>query len=281
MTKKNRVADVLLEAARSLPGDSARTDAELLMAQALGQPRSWLYAHSDDELGEDQARGFRALLERRRHGEPVAQILGVREFWSLPLVVTADTLIPRPETELLVELALQRIPGGSSRRVLDLGTGTGAIALAIAKERPLAEVTAIDADPRTLRVAQKNAARLGLAQVEFLLGNWFSAVRDERYDVIVSNPPYIADDDPHLAQGDLRFEPRSALASGPDGLAALREIAGEAPHHLRAGGSVLLEHGFDQGGAVRALLATSGFAAVTTHVDMEGRDRVTSGNYPS
>jgi release factor glutamine methyltransferase len=279
MTEKIRVAEVLLEATNSLAGDSARADAELLLAQALGQSRSWLYAHSDDKLGEDQVRDFRALLERRRRGEPVAQILGVREFWSLPLMVTVDTLIPRPETELLVELALQRIPAESSPRVLDLGTGTGAIALAIAKERPQAEVTAIDADPRTLRVAKKNAARLGLDQVHFLLGNWFSAVRDERYDVILSNPPYIADDDPHLLQGDLRFEPRSALASGTDGLDALRQIASEAARHLRAGGCVLLEHGFDQGAAVRALLAASGFTDVTTHADMEGRDRVSSGNY--
>lgn len=281
MTEKNRVAEVLLAAANSLGGDSARTDAELLLAHALRQSRSWLYAHSDDELGGDQAHGFRALLERRRRGEPVAQILGVREFWSLPLLVTPDTLIPRPETELLVELALQRIAPGSPLRVLDLGTGTGAIALAIAKERPQAEVTAIDADPRTLLVAKKNAARLGLDRVHFLLGNWFSAVRDERYDVIVSNPPYIADDDPHLKQGDLRFEPRSALASGIDGLDALRQIAGEAPRHLRAGGCVLLEHGLDQGPAVRALLAASGFTEVTTQADMEGRDRVSSGNYSS
>ena len=279
MTEKNRVADVLFAAANSLPGDSARTDAELLMALALGRSRSWLYAHSDETLDQDQARDFRALLERRRRGEPVAQILGVREFWSLPLMVTADTLIPRPETELLVELALERIPSASPLRVLDLGTGTGAIALAIAKERPRAEVTAIDADPRTLRVAKKNAARLGLDRVQFLLGNWFSSVRDERYDVIVSNPPYIADDDPHLLQGDLRFEPRTALASGTDGLDALREIVGEAPRHLRKGGSVLLEHGFDQGAAVRALLAASAFTDVTTHADMEGRDRVSSGHY--
>ena len=273
----NTVAQALLEAANSLAGESPRADAELLLAQAIGQLRSWLYAHSDATLTDEQTRSFRSLLERRRRGEPVAQILGVREFWSLELMVTQDTLIPRPETELLVELALQHVPAKTRSCLLDLGTGTGAIALALAHERPLAEVTAIDADARTLSVAQKNAARLGLGRVRFLLGNWFSAVRDERYDLIVSNPPYIADDDPHLLQGDLRFEPRSALASGVDGLDAIREIAGQSPRHLQAGGWLLLEHGFDQGRAVRGLLMSAGLTASETHLDMEGRDRVTSG----
>ena len=271
------VAQALLKATNSLAGESRRAEAELLLARAIGQPRSWLYAHSDATLSDEQASTFLSFLGRRRCGEPVAMILGVREFWSLELTVTQDTLIPRPETELLVELALEHMPAQTRARALDLGTGTGAIALALAHERPLAEVTAIDADARTLSVAQNNAARLRLGHVRFLLGNWFSAVGEERYDVIVSNPPYIADDDPHLLQGDLRFEPRSALVSGVDGLDALRVIARESPRHLQPGGWLLLEHGFDQGTVVQGLLTSAGFTGVQTHLDIEGRDRVTSG----
>lgn len=271
------VALALRDGASSIEGPSSRADAELLLAHAVGQPRSWLYAHSNDGLDEDQARAFAGLLDRRRRGEPVAHILGVREFWSLELAVTPDTLIPRPETELLVELALRELPVDSSARVLDLGTGSGAIALALAHERPRADVTAIDADARTLAVAQKNAARLDLARVRFLLGNWYSAVAGERYHLIVSNPPYIADADPHLLRGDLRFEPRSALASGADGLDAIRVIAAGSPRQLHAGGCLLLEHGFEQGAAVRGLLAAAGLADVATITDLEGRDRVTRG----
>ena len=274
------LAQTLIEAAQTLGGESARAEAELLLAHALGQSRSWLYAHADATLSDAQASAFRLLIERRRRGEPVALILGVREFWSLQLTVTPDTLIPRPETELLVELALRHMPSGIRSRVLDLGTGTGAIALALARERPLAELTAIDADERTLAVAQGNAARLGLGRVRFLPGDWFAAVAGERYDLIVSNPPYIADDDPHLLRGDLRFEPRAALASGVDGLDAIRVIAANSPRHLRAGGRLLLEHGLAQGRAVRELLISAGFAGVETHPDLEGRDRVTSGRLP-
>lgn len=271
------VSALLRQAASSFGGESPRVDAELLLARAMNQPRSWFYSHADDRVDERQALRFLALVEQRRRGEPVAQILGSREFWSLELTVTPDTLIPRPETELLVELALRHLPAGSSRRVLDLGTGTGAVALALAHERPMADITAVDIEARTLSVAQANAARLQLGQVRFLQGNWFSAVRDERYDLIVGNPPYIADDDPHLQQGDLRFEPRAALASGSDGLEAIRVIARDSPGHLRANGWLLLEHGFDQGPAVRALLGSAGFGDVTTEVDLAGLDRVTSG----
>jgi release factor glutamine methyltransferase len=271
------LAQVLRDATRALAGDSARADAELLLAHALGRPRSWLYSHSDDRIDPAACSRFEAMLASRQRGEPVAQILGQREFWSLLLTVNADTLIPRPETELLVELALRQLPPSSPRRVLDLGTGTGAIALALAHERPLAQVTAVDVGPRTLAVARKNAARLALGNVEFLLGDWFSAVAGERYDLIVSNPPYIADSDPHLLEGDLRFEPRQALVSGVDGLDALRVIAAAAPLHLRTGGSLLVEHGHEQGAAVRGLLSAAGLVGVTTSVDLEGRDRVSSG----
>ena len=275
------VAGLLRNAAASLDGDSRRAESELLLARAIDRPRSWLYAHSDALVEEQQARHFLAMVEQRRRGEPVALILGVRDFWSLELTVTPDTLIPRPETELLVELALRHIPAGSPARVLDLGTGTGAVALALASERPMAEITAIDLHSRTLSVARANAARLQLGRVRFLLGNWFSAVQDERYDVIVGNPPYIAEQDPHLLQGDLRFEPRAALASGIDGLDAIRVIARDSPRHLRANGWLLLEHGFEQGAAVRALLESAGFTKVATGVDLAGLDRVTYGQLPS
>ena len=275
------VAGLLRNAAASLDGDARRAESELLLARAIDRPRSWLYAHPDALVEEQQARHFLAMVEQRRRGEPVALILGVRDFWSLELTVTSDTLIPRPETELLVELALRHIPAGSPARVLDLGTGTGAVALALASERPMAEITAIELHSRTLSVARANAARLQLGRVRFLLGNWFSAVRDERYDVIVGNPPYIAEQDPHLLQGDLRFEPRAALASGIDGLEAIRVIARDSPRHLRANGWLLLEHGFEQGAAVRALLESAGFTKVATGVDLAGLDRVTYGQLPS
>ena len=268
------VSMVLRRAAASLAGDSARADAELLLATALGRSRSWLYAHADAPIDSVGTERFESLLARRQRGEPVAHILGMREFWSLELAVTADTLIPRPETELLVELALQRLPAGVVQRVLDLGTGSGAIALAVAKARPLAKVTAVDLHSRALQVARRNAARLGLERVGFLIGDWFSAVRGETYDLILSNPPYIADGDPHLDAGDLCFEPRSALSSGPDGLRDLRSIGGSAAQHLVDGGWLMLEHGHQQGAAVRELLSAAGLVEVDTRCDLEGRERV-------
>ncbi|PZO09704.1 MAG: peptide chain release factor N(5)-glutamine methyltransferase [Lysobacteraceae bacterium] len=266
-------------AASRLPGDEARLEAELLLAHALDRPRSWFYAHAGDLLEPRDATSFEDLLRRRERGEPVAQITGHRGFWSLDLAVTADTLIPRPETELLVELALDRLPRGEPRRVLDLGTGTGAIALAIASERPLADVTAVDASEAALAVARDNAVEAGLP-LRLVPGDWFSAVAGERFDLIATNPPYIAESDPHLQQGDLRFEPRSALASGPDGLDAIRVIARDAAAHLHHGGWLLVEHGHDQGPAVRTLLAAAGLASVATERDLEQRDRVTLGRQP-
>lgn len=268
------VSMVLRRAAASLVGDSARADAELLLAMALGQSRSWLYAHADAPLDSAGSERFESLLARRQRGEPIAHIRGLREFWSLELAVTADTLIPRPETELLVELALECLPAGVIQRVLDLGTGSGAIALAVAAARPLAIVTAVELQSRALQVARRNAAKLGLERVGFLVGDWFSAVRGEIYDLILSNPPYIADGDPHLEGGDLRFEPRSALSSGPDGLRDLRSICASAPHHLVDCGWLMLEHGHQQGAAVRELLSASGLVEVETRRDLEGRERV-------
>jgi release factor glutamine methyltransferase len=255
-------------------------DAALLLAHALGKPRSWLFAHADDALGEAEATRFDGLLARRAAGEPVAYLTGSRGFWTLDLAVTAATLVPRPETELLVELALARLPADAPVRVADLGTGSGAIALAIASERPRAQVLATDASSEALDVARGNAARNGIGNVAFRHGSWLQPLGEETFDLIASNPPYIAEGDPHLAQGDLRFEPAMALSCGPDGLDAIRVIVRDAPACLRPGGWLLLEHGWDQGDAVRALLAAAGFADVATERDLEQRDRVSLGRLP-
>lgn len=275
------VAQLLREAAVALPGDDARAEAELLLAHHLQKPRAWLYAHADDIVDADGPAGFSTLLSRRIAGEPVAQLLGRREFWSLALAVTPDTLIPRPDTERLVELALERLPTSVACRVLDLGTGTGAIALAIASERPQSSVVATDASAPALAVAAANAVATGVsARVALRLGDWFAPVQGDAFDLIASNPPYIADDDPHLSQGDLRFEPRSALASGFDGLDDLRRIVADAPAHLVPGGWLLVEHGWDQGAVVRGLFAAARFTAIETARDIEDRERVTLGRRP-
>lgn len=266
------IRTILRQAAETL-GD--RLEAELLLAHALGVNRAWFFAHAEDTPPDAALARFHALVDRRAHGEPVAYITGTRDFWSLPLEVTPATLIPRPETERLVELALARLPNGG--RVVDLGTGSGAIALAIAKERPDAIVTAVDASGAALDVATRNARSLGLQRVAFTQGDWFAPFADERFDMIVSNPPYIESGDPHLARGDLRFEPTSALASGKDGLDDIRRIARAAPAFLRPGGWLLMEHGWDQGDAVRRLCLDAGFIDVATFRDLEDRDRVTGG----
>ena len=256
------------------------TEADLLLAHAIGRSRTWLLAHGDDGIAADDAARFLALVERRAAGEPVAYLTGSRGFWSLDLAVTPATLVPRPETELLVELALARIPVDFESRVADLGTGSGAIALAIAKERPRASIVATDASGEALEVARGNAKRNGIANIEFRTGDWCVPIAGETFDLIASNPPYIALGDPHLDEGDLRFEPPSALSSGIDGLDAIRAIVRDAPSHLRAGGWLLLEHGWEQGEAVRALLRETGFVEIATERDLEGRDRVTFGRLP-
>ena len=254
-----------------------RTDAELLLAHALGSDRAWLFAHAGDELDPDQAQAFAALVERRAAGEPVAYLTGRRGFWTLDLEVGPDTLIPRPETETLVELALARLPDDRPLRVADLGTGSGAIALAIASERPLASVVATDFSKTALAVAVRNAERNRVDNVWFRRGSWYEALGSERFDLIASTPPDIAEDDPHLGEGDLRFEPPTALSSGADGLDAIREIVAGAPARLVTGGWLLLEHGLEQGASVRELLAQAGFVDVATERDLEDRDRVTLG----
>ncbi len=274
------VSQCLSRAVGRLPAEDGRHVAEHLLSHVLGRDRAWLFAHARDPLGADEIARFEALLERRIAGEPVAYLTGRRGFWTLDLAVGPDTLIPRPETELLVELALARLPEDRDADVVDLGTGSGAIALAIASERPRARVIATDASPGALAMAGRNAREHGIGNVRFASGDWWEPLADRRFDLVASNPPYIADADPHLRQGDLRHEPMSALVSGADGLDAIRIIVEGAPRHLRAGGWLLLEHGWDQGAAIRDLLVRAGFDDVATERDLEARDRVTRGRWP-
>ena len=267
----NDIRTILRQAAEAL-GD--RLEAELLLAHALGVNRAWFFAHAEDVPAASDVARFDALVRRRTEGEPVAYIVGRRDFWSLPLEVTSATLIPRPETELLVELAIDRLPHGGI--VVDLGTGSGAIALAIAKERPDAIVVAVDASEAALEVARRNAEALSLQRVTFHHGDWLTPLAGQRFDLIVSNPPYIEAADPHLAQGDLRFEPATALASGLDGLDDIRRITASAIGHLNAGGWLMVEHGWNQGEAVREIFGMAGLREVSTFRDLEDRDRVTA-----
>lgn len=266
-----------LESALSLDSSTARIEVQMLLQQVLGVNRAYLLAHSDQQLDEMQQAAYRALLQRRLAGEPLAYILGEREFFGLNFRVTPATLIPRPDTELLVELALQHVP--QRGRVLDLGTGSGAIALSIAHSRPDALVTAVDASADALEVAQENARRLEIGNARFVHSDWFESLAGERYDLIVSNPPYIENADVHLQQGDLRFEPRAALASGADGLDDIRRIVVDAKSHLNEGGWLMLEHGYDQAERARGLLVASGYAEVFSACDLSGIERVSGGRY--
>lgn len=268
----------LLKSAELPDSPSPRLDAELLLAHALGQSRSYLRTWPEREPSAAQCAAFAALLERRRAGEPVAYLLGRQGFWSLDLEVAPHTLIPRPDTELLVETALALGPGGPAR-VLDLGTGTGAIALALACERPAWQVLGVDRVSEAVQLAERNRARLGLGNARFVESVWFSTLGGERFALIVGNPPYIAAADRHLSEGDVRFEPASALVAGEDGLDDIRRIVAEAPEHLEAGGWLLLEHGYDQAEAVRALFAARGFAAVESRRDLGGHQRITLGQW--
>ncbi len=255
-------------------------DAQVLLAHVLGVNRAWLIAHAADALDATGAAAFMALAKRRRDGEPVAYLTGTREFWGLALAVTPAVLIPRPETETLVELVLARLPADRPIAVLDLGTGSGALALAIAHERPHAQVTATDVSPDALAVAEGNARRLALGNVAFLRSDWYAAVPAVPFDAIVSNPPYVAAGDPHLADGDLRFEPAGALSPGGDGLGALRIIVGGARERLVPGGTLAVEHGHDQSEAVQALFAAAGFGGVVVARDLAGIPRVVAGRAP-
>jgi len=272
-----RLADWLGWATGALQpaSDSARLDAEILLCELLRCNRAGLVIRADEVLTTELALRYAALIERRQQGEPVAYLTGRREFWSLELQVSPAVLIPRPDTELLVEWALERLRGVSAPLLADLGTGSGAIALALASERPDARVVAVDLSADALAQAAHNARLLGLDRVDFRLGDWLLPLAGERFDLIVSNPPYVADQDPHLR--DLRFEPRRALTAGADGLADLRRIAAAAPGHLKPGAVLLLEHGAEQGAAVRALLHEQGYGAVETRRDLNGLERATLG----
>lgn len=271
------VRELLDEGARRLAAlPTARLEAEILLVEAAGISRAWLFGHSDETAEQETVDAFRALLRRRADGEPIAYITGEREFWSLPIGVSPAVLIPRPETELLVEAALARIPEDAPCRVADLGTGSGAIAVAIASERPDCMVHATERSSEALGVARDNAGRFAVDNIRIHEGSWFEPL-EGCFDVVVSNPPYVAAGDPHLEAGDLRFEPDGALVAGPEGLEAIRVIVAEAPDRLRPGGWLLLEHGQDQAGPCRALFEEHGFKAIETLQDLDGSDRVTLG----
>jgi release factor glutamine methyltransferase len=252
-------------------------DARALLAHVLGRDRAWLIAHAGDALDRAHVDAFFALAKRRREGEPVAYLVGLREFWGLPFEVSPAVLIPRPETETLVEAALQRLAADRPLRVLDLGTGSGAIAIAIARERPLAQVTATDVSSEALDVARANAIRLGAENVVFVRADWYAGLASEPYDAIVGNPPYVAPDDPHLQEGDLRFEPRVALSPRLDAMSALPTIVAGAPSRLVDDGFLAVEHGHDQADTVVALFEASGFADVRSLRDLAGIRRVVAG----
>ena len=284
MTAEGHVIQLLLKVAQqqitealSLDQQVARLEARLLLQNLLSVSHAWLLAHESDLVDATICHQFQQQLQRRLKGEPIAHILGHREFFGLDLKVTADTLIPRPDTETLVEAALHCIPESEPYKVLDLGTGTGAIALAIASQRPHAEITAVDSSTMALEVARENAKRLGIEYVSFMQSDWFSKLGEQRFDLIISNPPYIAESDIHLKQGDLRFEPISALASGEDGFDDIRQIVNQAATHLNQQGSLHLEHGYNQAEQVSALMQNAGFSRICHTKDLAGITRVTSG----
>lgn len=264
---------------RLMHSDSAKRDAEILLGFVTGRARTYLLAFGETPLTAEQAEQLTVLLARRERGEPVAYLVGEREFWSLPLSVSPATLIPRPDTECLVELALERLPA-TPCAILDLGTGTGAIALALASERPDCQLTGIDLQPEAVALAQHNAQKLAINNARFLQGSWFTPVAGQKFALIASNPPYIDEADPHLGQGDVRFEPGSALVAADQGLADLAAIVQQAADYLEPQGWLLLEHGWQQGESVRTLLNAAGFIAVATHRDYGGNDRVTLGQKP-
>lgn len=270
------VKAALQRASELQDSDSARLDTELLLAFVLGKDRTWLYTWPEKTLTEQQAAQFAQLLARRKAGEPVAHLTGRREFWTLNLHVDPNTLIPRPDTELLVETALE-LPLPERARVLDLGTGTGAIALAIASEKPRWQVTAVDRVEAAVQLAERNRVEHGIDNARVMASNWYEQLAGQKYDLIVSNPPYIAGDDPHLGQGDVRFEPVSALVADDEGLADIRKIAEGAQTHLAAGGWLMVEHGWQQAPAVRQVFSEYGFKNIESRKDLAGWERVTVG----
>ena len=278
----NTIKSILAESEHTLKAhsDSARIDVELLLGHVLNKDRSYFHTWPEKELDDQQVSDFQALLEQRVNGKPIAHILGQRGFWSLNLKVTPDTLIPRPDTERLVEIALDIIPQDKKWRILDLGTGTGAIALAIASERPLCEIVATDYSAVALTVAKENANTHHLNNIQFLESHWFENIENQKFDLIVSNPPYICDNDSHLSQGDVRFEPLSALTAGADGLNDIRIIIKQAKIYLNRGSKILIEHGFDQADAVIALFEAEKYQQAKNYKDYSGQPRVTTALFP-
>ena len=277
---KPTVGRLLDDAARNLAASAdlveARLEAQILFGHAMGVSRAWLSAHRDEAADSSAADAFRELVRRRRTGEPVAYLVARREFYGLEFRVTPDVLIPRADTETLVDAALEKLVEGAQSDVLDLGTGSGCVALTIAHERPAARVTAVDVSAAALIVARENAASIGVS-AEFVQGAWFEQLAGRRFDLIVSNPPYVATGDPHLQQGDLRFEPAAALASGEDGLADIRIIVANALAYLHEGGWLLFEHGYEQAEVCRDLLSDAGFGEVINRADIAGLPRVAGG----
>lgn len=269
----------LLKDSRLPDSPTERLDLELLLAAALNKQTSYLHTWPEKLVDQQELTLFNVYLQKRLQGEPIAYILGEQGFWSLDLQVGKQTLIPRPDTELLVETCLNHTPKDKVLHILDLGTGTGAIALAIASERQLAEVVGVDFIEEAILLAEKNRARLRLTNVEFMQSNWFSHLIDQQFNIIVSNPPYIASDDPHLVEGDVRFEPKSALISGKDGLDDIRKIIQQAPDYLLENGWLFFEHGYQQAKAVQQLLAERGFINISTFYDLGGNERVTGGQW--
>ena len=260
-------------------GESPRRDAEILLGHVTGKSRTQILAFDETTLSAAQAETLTQLLARRQNGEPIAHLVGSREFWSLSLFVSPATLIPRPDTECLVEQALARLPQRPCR-ILDLGTGTGAVALALASERPDCQLTAVDYIADAAALAQRNADHLGITNVTIMQSDWFSALSPQRFAMIVSNPPYIDEQDEHLSQGDVRFEPKTALVAGDSGLADLAHIVNQGRDWLEPGGYMLLEHGWRQGAAVRALFTSAGYAQVQTCRDYGDNDRLTLAQWP-
>lgn len=277
------IRETLREAAQrlaALPRASARLEAELLLCEATGLDRTKLISWPESEIHEADLARFRALIARRLDGEPIAHIRGRQAFWTLELHVTPDTLIPRPETELLVEIALEKLPADAPLLVLDAGSGSGAIAAALACERPRWTLIATDNSTAAVRVARYNLQRYAANNARVVSCDWLAPIADRSLNALIGNPPYIAEADPHLAQGDLPYEPRTALAAGRDGLDTIRTLCAQSASRLRPAGLIALEHGFDQGPAVRAILARQGFLEISTHRDLADQERVTSGWLP-
>lgn len=276
MTAAQLLSDAVRALAAGRSSEEALRDAQILLGFVLDVPRSWLSAHREDPIDPEAMEKFRTLVSQRSQGHPIAYLTGRREFYGLDFQVTPAVLIPRPETELLVDAALEVLPENQARDVLDLGTGSGCVAVAIAHQRPLSRVSACDRSVAALSVAGDNARQHGVA-VEFIESDWFQAIGGRRFDLIVANPPYVAEGDSHLSRGDLRFEPISALSAGPDGLSDLRRIVGTAPDHLNHGGWLMCEHGYDQAEACRKLMLEARFREVFTRHDLAGLPRISGG----